>query len=88
MDKAKWWTAVENPLAVTSIYWEPPKLTEVEITRLELDLGRTNGQSEGWATGLPGQATTRRRRYQHNAAILELRLFAISQVRLSRAQSL
>ena len=82
MDQAKWWNAVENPLAVTNIYSEPPELAEVRIMHVEVDEQGPTALVKLELPAFPDKPPLRWHQHENNAAILELRLFGISKLHL------
>jgi hypothetical protein len=82
VQNANWWEATTNPSAVTSIYSQVPQLRDVRVMSVLLqDDGPTVLVRCSLPT-VPDKPSLKWKRHAYDAAIVELRLLSVSEVRL------
>ena len=82
VDRAQWCDVIENPLAITSLYLSPPELSNVRIMAVSMNEDGPTVLIKIELPVFPDKPPLRWRRSGFNAAIMELRLFGISELRL------
>jgi hypothetical protein len=82
VDSENWLDVIENPLAITNVYSSHPDLSRVRVMRLELDEQGPTLLIRIELPTFPDTPPLRWRRHCYDAAIMELRLFGVSELRI------
>lgn len=82
VDRAQWCDVIENPLAITSLYLSPPELSNVRIMAVSMHEDGPTVLIKIELPFFPDKPPLRWRQSGFNAAIMELRLFGVSELRL------